>query len=97
MTYYEDRGVSGLSTTPELRFRVWVRGALVDDETIDVTDPDSDRELDRISAKHFVFAMMAEQLGAPWRIEATDGGGVAARIGSDPSGMVRPVAVVHVN
>jgi hypothetical protein len=74
-----------------VRFRMWVRGELVDDTTIELWGPGD--HLKALANSHAMSSQIAEARGWPYLIEVEFWDGEHVRWGTDTDGMVTPVRV----
>jgi hypothetical protein len=70
------------------RFRVYIDGALVDDQT--VCDGFQEWEIDSLGAHHAILCAAASAAGQLWFVEVRFGDGEQLRFGTDAGPMVMP-------
>lgn len=79
---------------PRMRFRVWVAAQLVDETWVDSSNPDADRLMANVLARHAQIVEAASRTDQLWLVEAYDPEqpGLEAfwRYGTDRDGMIDP-------
>jgi hypothetical protein len=79
---------------PRLRFRVYVEGDVLDEQWLDASNPDSERQMDGLLSRHAEAVECAEAAGFRWQVEIYDpakSDDIAyTRYGTDLDGMANP-------
>lgn len=82
------------ATDPRMRFRVWVSAQLADEAWVDASNPEAEKHIEGIRARHHSIVNQAERDGKRWLIEVYDPakpeGWAYLRFGDDDAGMANP-------